>query len=119
MDLKEYLKENQEILLALSIFLLLTFNLVITKGYLNNALGILSASISYILLLVLVDPGNFTRSSSFFLGLFLSIMIFFIITFCSWVMLNLIPTLSGNVTILIILFLILMFIPSIRLIIGK
>lgn len=119
MDLEKYFKENQNILLALSIFLLLTFSLVNAQNYLNNVLGFLSASISYILLLVLVAPNNFKKSSSVLLAIFLSLLIFFIIVFCIWVILNIIPTFSLNMTILIVIFLILMLIPSIRLIIGR
>jgi len=118
MDLREYLEENQSILLTLSIFLLLTFTLVSSGASLNNVIGILSAIISYILLFVLVSPQYF-RNGSLLLGIFLIVLLIFIPAFCSWVILNLIITLSGELTIIIGMnsFLILMLIPSIRLII--
>ena len=92
--INDFLVGYKEDFLALSIFLLITFTLAFNQGSLNKGLGVLSAGISYFLMLEIIFREKGDENLS--LILFNTFMIFFTLTFCIWVILNLILPLKQS-----------------------
>lgn len=113
-SLEEFFEKNKNILLVLSIFLLVTIELVSNSGYLNNILATLSALISYIMLIGIESQSK--EKDSWQLRGFKIILPILVSAFCLWVILNIAITITGEVEkiIWIIIWLILMIIPTIR-----
>ncbi len=120
LSLNDFFKDHQYTLLVLSIFLLITIEFVGKEGYLNNLLALLSASITYFLLIGVDIPINKDKESFPLFG-FSIIFPLFIITFCSWTILNIVTTLDDGLGKIswIITWLILMIYPGIRFWIRK
>ncbi len=99
--IKNFLSNYSLNLVALSVFLLVAITLSSHDGYLSRPLGVLSAGISYFLLLDLVkrDRGN----DNFTLGVMKAFLVLFAIVFCIWVILNLIIPLQSIFDIIIFL----------------
>ena len=117
--LEEFFKNHSNTLLVLSIFLLVTISLVGKDGYLNNLLALLSALITYSILIG-IDV-NDKNKDNFPLIFFKIVFPIFITTFCAWVILNVIITLTGEIEKLvwIIVWLVLMIYPSLKFWFGK
>lgn len=112
--LEIFFKNHQNILLVLSIFLLVTLDLVGKTEYLSNILALLSALITYSLLLG-IDAQDMNKDT-LHLSLFKIVFPLFIITFCAWVILNVVVTLSGEKEkiIWILVWLVLMIYPGFK-----
>lgn len=110
-NLEQFLREHQGILLTLSIFLLITIEVVNSKLAFWNIMGMLTAFFSYILLITMVSKPKNNESPSILL--FKGILSIFIATFCVWVLFNIIISLRDNL-LAIIIWLILMIIPAIK-----
>lgn len=105
LTIKDFLQENSLNLVALSVFLLVTITLSSHQGALSHPLGILSAGISYFLIIDLIKRDMGKESMN--LGIIKSFIIFFAILFCVWVILNLIiPASNWRENIILILWLI-------------
>jgi len=109
-NLEKFIKKSSNTFLGLSIFLLITISLVQINGYLNNVLALLSALLTYALLI-----GIETRDKDkddFPLIFFKIILPTFTTAFCAWVILNVVTSLTEGRTIWILVWLILMIYPS-------
>jgi|SRR3989344_771772 len=117
--LEDFFRNHQYALIVLSIFLLVTIELVGKEGYLNNVLALLSSLITYSILIGIKakDANKDTLS----LVSFKIVFPIFISTFCAWVILNVVITLTGEVEkiVWIIVWLVLMVLPSFRFWIQK
>jgi len=114
-NLEKFLKNHEGTLLALSIFMLITLEVVSSKTYLWQVFGVLSSLLSYSLMISLISGlKNDETRWVFWFKVYLSI---FITVFCIWAMLNIIPWLIGDFIIIswIVLGLIGMILPSIKL----
>lgn len=114
-NLEKYLGEHPHTLVGLSIFVLITLEVVSNKLYLWQVFGILSAFISYILMMSLLSGLKDDESSGVhWLKIFISL---FTTGFCGWVLVNIIPALQGDYMIVPMIFawLIFMILPGIRL----
>ena len=86
--LNDFLSEKANHFVALGLFLLITFTIPFGVGFLNKVMAILSAGVSYFVLLDLSFTKN--RSYSMSLGIVQAFLDIFLITFPIWVILNLI-----------------------------
>ncbi|MEK6932166.1 MAG: hypothetical protein AABW56_00015 [Nanoarchaeota archaeon] len=86
--IKEFLEKHLLNLVALSVFLLVTFTLAFNQSILNKSLGVLSAGISYILVIDIISKNS--NKENITLGIMNSFIILFATLFCVWVILNLV-----------------------------
>jgi amino acid transporter len=114
--LEDYLNTKSNSLIALSIFLLISIELIISKTNLATALALLSSVISYILMINIIEGTK--KEDSLGLRLFKITLAIFVVVFCVWCVLNLdsFNTPLSSISSLI-LFLVGMIIPGFK--IGK
>jgi hypothetical protein len=113
--LEDYFKKNNYSLIVLSIFLLVTLGLVNGNAYLNNILALLSALMTYFVLIGMNQDKKY-KKDSFPLWGFEIVFPVFIVSFCAWVVLNIVITLTGEFakTVWGIIWLIFMIYPSLK-----
>lgn len=113
-SLEDFFRYHPNNLLVLSIFLLVTLSLVGSKLYLSNLLALLSALLTYSILIGMNMRNK--DKDTFSLSLFKIIFPLFISAFCAWVILNILPTLKGELemVIWILIWLILMILPGLK-----
>lgn len=99
--IKDFLKEHSLNLTALSVFLLVTITLSSHTGALSHPLGVLSAGVSYFLIIDLIRKD--TGKESINLGIMKSFIILFAILFWVWVILNLVTPLKQLTDILMLI----------------
>lgn len=117
--LEKFFNGHKNTLLVLSIFLLVTISLVGKEGYLNNILALLSALITYSILIG-IDSKNIYQDS-IPLVIFKIVFPIFMVTFCVWVILNVVITLTGEIqrTVWVIFWFVLMIYPGFKFMIEK
>ncbi len=98
--LKIFLEEKLTNFTALGLFLILTFTIPLTNGNLNKVMAMLSAGISYFILLDLVNNEENYDLSAQITKSFLEI---FVITFPVWVILNLLMPIKNTIPDLLVL----------------
>lgn len=113
-SIEDYFREHQLSFLVLSIFLIITFQLTQQpQQFLSVALASISALISYACLIAVTDSKN--KKLSFGAYIIEALLLVFVITFCVWVILNIIIKIpESNVTFGIIIWLVLMLVPGYR-----
>jgi len=113
--LEDFFKEHQYTLLVLSIFLLVTISLAESELYLSGMLSLLSALLTYSLLLgIKVKSKN--SSVAFSLRCFKIVWPVFVVSFCCWTILNIVGKIGSPLEIFIwvIIWLLLICIYSIK-----
>jgi len=100
-SIKDFLNENSLNLVALSVFLLVAITLSSHEGMLSHPLGVLSAGISYFLMIDLIKKD--TGRDSINLGIMKSFITLFAILFCIWVILNLVIPFQNNFDIIMLI----------------
>jgi len=118
-SLEDFFSYHPNTLLVLSIFLLVTISLVGSELYLSNILALLSALLTYSILIGMNMKDK--DKDTFSLRLFKIIFPIFTSTFCAWTILNIITTLTGELemVIWIIVWLILMILPGLKYFLKK
>jgi len=94
LTIKHFLKENNLNLVALSVFLLVTITLSSHTGTFSRQLGVLSAGISYFLMIDLIKKETSKEKLTLILMNFF--ILFFTFVFCIWVIFNLIIPFQGK-----------------------
>lgn len=117
--LEEFFEKHKNTLLVLSIFLLVTITLANSEGYLNYVVSLLSALITYIMLIG-INSKNEERDS-WQLSAFKIIFPIFISAFAAWIILNIIINLTGSTEkiVWIIIGLLMIIFPSIKFWLGE
>jgi hypothetical protein len=117
--LEEFFDRHKYTLLVLSIFLIVTITLALNPGKLNNVVALLSALITYVMLIGIHSKDE--DRDSWQLVIFKILFPIFISTFAAWIILNIIITLTGSTekAIWIIIGLIMIIFPSVKFWLGK
>lgn len=113
--LNDFFRQHQYTLLVLSIFLLITVELVGKTGYLNDIMSLLSALMTYFLFMGIDMYLDKDKESIPLMG-FTIVFPIFITAFCAWVILNIAINLQGTwgKVIWILIWLGFMIVPAIR-----
>ena len=110
--LEKLLEKYNYTLLTLGIFLLLTFSIVDSNTILKEVMAILSAVISYLLLVNMVSKHE--ENDNLLVNIFKSTIALFTTSFCVWVVFNILLKASQFNWWMIVLWLVFMIIPGIK-----
>lgn len=89
-ELEDFFRNNSNSFVVLSLFLLITFELSQSNEKITLVLSLLSAFISYLILMSILPSSGEKPLKSLTGGIITSIFIFFTLVFCIWVLMNLI-----------------------------